>query len=635
MWLPIVLAYFTAVITLPGYLPFSATAVATIGFTVQPLVGAWLLRQFGSDGTVYRTEDVIRFVTGALLIAGIGPLFNTAGQITLHALSEAVWLTFTRAWAGGVLGILIVTPLIVAWHRPRTFPLGARQRFEAAGALTLLSISSYLLFWTSFSQAYSFLLIFLLCVSLFWIAIRLDARSVTSSLALLTIIGIMGSIVSHPVQTPLNQLLFSDELFIIVLVPVFLTFFSMVEERRQAELLLAGKVSELEYITEQLSENDRAKNEFIAILAHELRNPLSTTLSTLELLKLENLQPSTKTMIERGEQQTHAMRRLLDDLLDVARITERKFNISTEVTTLQTIMERCLLSCETFIQSKGHTLVVSLPDKDVPILVDPIRIEQVITNLLNNAAKYTPHNGRITLSTTLQDTWLQIEVSDNGRGIPLSQLEKIFAPFQQLGPAPHRTSGIGIGLFLTRQIVAMHGGTITAHSDGQHRGSRFTVVLPMSDESVVTAPTTSKEHGEDVMKTEKTHRILIVDDNEAAATGIFKILTFKGHQTHMVHSGTDALTAVHSFSPTVILLDIGLPDLSGYEVAKRIRAGQTHADVTLIALTGYGQREDKAEAFAAGCNYHLTKPVSITEIEAILEKLDGIETRRNTSIPNE
>jgi signal transduction histidine kinase/CheY-like chemotaxis protein len=621
MWLPISAAYLVAVMTLSGYLSPVGIVIATIGFTLQPLIGAWGMRKFGADGRVRKIRDVIVLVLGAFIIAAIGPVFNTFGQLLLHVLSDTMWLTFSRTWAGGVLGIIIMTPLIMSWYYKPYLLVDTQYFFETSGGFGFLLVSIYLLFWTNLSAAFVFPLIFLLCTALFWISFRFDLRGNAIALFLVAAGGIAGSIIMHPSPTPLNTQLFADELFLIIIAPLFMIILAIMEERRAADATLAEQMRMLQEVTEKLSTNDKAKNDFIAILAHELRNPLAAIVSTLELLKYDTLTEEGRSMVESGEQQTRAMRRLLDDLLDVARISERKLKIIKENTDLSTFIEYSVKATKHTMEAYHHTLTVSMPEETVILSIDPVRMEQVITNLLTNAAKYTPFGGAITLACLLEGPRLRIEVRDNGTGIAPQHLDKIFSPFHQLHPDADRASGIGVGLFLTRQIVEMHEGTIHADSEGEGLGSTFTILLPVAKVGQNASSHEMGHHAHAIpqKKEKQSKRVLIVDDNEVAALGISKLLAFKGFESKVVHTGQDAIDMFNDYQPEVVLLDIGLPDMSGHEVAKRIRGASSHGQsATLIALTGYGQEEDRTAALASGFDHHLTKPVSIEEIESII-----------------
>ncbi len=620
MGIPIALAHALSIITLTGIdVPITNVVLSTLGHTLQPLIGARILYAMGNNGTIHKIRDVLVLIGFSFIIAAIAPFISTLGQVLFETLRVSPWVTFSRTWVGGILGIIVVTPFVTGWCHSPSWPMQRKQLAEAVAAFGLLLVAIYSLFWVSI-PALVFAFIFLLCVTHFWIAFRFGSRVNTSALLLLTVLAILGSIIANPSATPLSRQLFADELFIILLAPIFLLFFAMAEERRQTTIRINAKVSELEEITHQLAINDSAKNEFIAILAHELRNPLSTIVSTLEVIKLEKLSGDSTAMVARAEQQAFGMRRLLDDLLDVARITEKKFDIVPEQTNLRTVIDVAVQSTNEARATKGQMIRVWMPENTVQLTVDPVRMEQVLVNLLNNAVKYSPEGSTVEILCSVDKDQLRIAIKDDGDGIPTERLEAIFSPFQQLGSATQRASGVGMGLFLTRQIVEMHGGTITAHSAGQGTGSTFTILLPINN-FVNTPEVEPAEQIETPTVNEVTTKhILVVDDNDVAATGMCRLLVHHGYDVDVANTGTDALTMVGERAPDAILLDIGLPDISGHEVAKRIRAtGDTKT--ILIALTGYGQESDKEEAFAAGFNHHLTKPVSITEVIVILNKV--------------
>ncbi len=615
MWVPICAALIIATLTSPSGLPLLNKAITVVGYTLQPLIGAYIAQRMGSNGSLHRVKDVMILLTVTLCASAIGPLFNTGGQVLLGTLSATTLVTFTRSWVGGALSIIVLTPLIVGWYHSPTWPFRKGQNAEAAAAFGFLTLAIYSLFWISIPSLV-FLFIFFLCAVLFWIASRFGSRVMTTSILYLTVLGILGSIIASPGETPLNTQLFADELFIILLAPIFYQFFVMAEERRQAEIRLKTKVGELENLTHQLAANDEAKNEFIAILAHELRNPLSTVVSTFEVLKLENLEAEASQLVRRAEQQTNGMRRLLDDLLDVARITEKKFAIIPEPIDLKTVIEHSVETTATLRESKKHSIRVWVPEQPVRMMADPIRLEQVITNLLNNAAKYSKPASTIEVLSSVDGNQVRIAIKDTGDGIPPERLEEIFSPFQQLVPAAHRSSGIGIGLFLARQIVEMHGGTITATSAGLGSGSTFTILLPLTP---VVAVYSQKDTAREKVAT-KAKRVLVVDDNEAAAAGMGRLLDHHGHTVRSAFDGRGALEALEDFEPDVVLMDIGLPDMSGHDVARKIRA-LGGVQPVLIALTGFGQESDKNEAVVSGFNHHLTKPVSIAEVIEIINQL--------------
>jgi signal transduction histidine kinase len=617
MWFPVACAYLVAVITLPSPPPPPEIFISLIGFTLQPILGAWGLEHFDSNGTIHRTHDVVVLILGSFVIAAVGPLSSIVGQLLFSGISSGTWLIFSRGWVGGVLGILVVTPFITGWYYSPRWPMTRRQLPEAVAALGLLMVSVYVLFWTAMSSSLAFLLIFTLCISLFWLALRFGSRVIVSAVLFLTVFGIMGSIISHPTPIHLNDQLLADELFIILIAPVFFVFFTVTEDRRVIQRTLAGKIRELEHMTKQLHSNDQSKNEFIAILAHELRNPLAAIVSTLELLHLDEQQVEQAKMLEAAGVQARVMRRLLEDLLDVARVEQKKFKLAKEPANLSDIITQSVALTQDIVRRRRHVVTISLPRKPVWLTADPIRLEQIVVNLLENAAKYTNPGGTIDLSLTRERGAAVIEVRDSGVGIPEAELGNIFLPFRQTRPAARMGSGLGIGLSVTKRLVEMHEGQIEVRSDGPGKGSTFIVRLPM--QRGVEPPSPIKRFTLPRRQKIAALEILVVDDNELAARALGKLLAHKGHSVTLAHTGWEALRIAARVRPQVMVLDIGLPDIDGYEVARRMR--RTSSALTLVALTGFGQDQDKRLAQEAGFDYHLVKPVSVTDVERVLRTL--------------
>lgn len=620
MTIPIALATFIAAISSPAQAPLLIVVINTIAQTITPVLGAYGLRRLGFSGSFERMKDVLLFMLGTVFIAAITPSIMVPAQFLMNTLGDSAYVSWTRSWAGRVLSILVLTPLILAWlpWKPITIQEGWKA-LEAVLALGLVGLSVYLLFWTSLAQSYSFLLLLGLFAGLFWVSGRFDSRAVMTALFATTTLGMAGAIIYAFSDNPLNQRLFSIELFVILIAPIFYIVSALIKERREAAEVLNDHIRKLEEAMRRLNLEDQSKNEFISILAHELRNPLAPVMSTLELLKLQkDLSDDSIHMIESAEQQTYAMRRLLDDLLDVARVTQKKFKLVREPTDIRTVIQHSLRSTENIMNVRGHTVHMTLPTDSVWLDADPVRLEQIMVNLLNNAAKYTEPGGTIQLSCTTKAETALITVRDNGIGIPPEVINDIFLPFRQVPAATQAGTGLGIGLSLTKRLVEMHGGTIKAESDGVGKGSTFTVQLPIPPQMQLALPRVAPKK----KKAAKTAplKILVVDDNEAAADGLGKLLTYKGHEVVCAYNGAKAIEAMSSFDPRVVLLDIGLPDQTGYDVAMHLRS-MVNKPLTLVALTGYGQEEDKAKAKQAGFDHHLIKPVGIAEVEALLSKI--------------
>lgn len=369
-------------------------------------------------------------------------------------------------------------------------------------------------------------------------------------------------------------------------------------------------------IREQLSEADRRKDEFLATLAHELRNPLAPIRTGLAIMKRDPASPSAAHAREIMERQLTHMVRLIDDLLDVSRITLGRLQLKKENVSLQTIIESALEASKPAIEAGHHTLTISLPEHEVVLYADPTRLSQTISNLLNNASKYTPDRGAIYLHARLTNYGIEIAVKDNGLGIPPEMKDQVFQLFGQINRTLDRAQGgLGIGLALVRNLVELHGGTVSAESEGPGKGSTFTISLPSSLITSASLPSPSTAEGA-VQGLGK--RVLIVDDNVDAAQSLSMLAELLGHSTEMAFTGPDALQKLPSFKPDIIFLDIGLPGMSGFEVAAAIKKSHPQPPPFIIALTGWGTEETKQKAKESGFDEHLTKPVEIATVERIL-----------------
>jgi len=378
-------------------------------------------------------------------------------------------------------------------------------------------------------------------------------------------------------------------------------------------------ITERKRAEEALRLADRRKDEFLAMLAHELRNPLAPIRNAVQLLKMqETTDPKLVLSCNIIDRQVTHMARLLDDLLDVARIMQGKISLKLECFELTDIVNNAIETNRPLIESRRQELTISQASTPQWIEGDRIRLAQVLSNLLNNAAKYTGEGGKITLTVIRENSDAVIEVRDTGIGIAPDILPHIFDLFIQADHSlAHSQGGLGIGLTLVRQLVEIHGGTITAASAGIGQGSAFTVRLPTLSMDASAAKSALTES---VLPTSK-FRILVVDDYADAAESLTMLLQAEGHEVEMADCGIKAIERAQEFHPQVVLLDIGLPDLDGYEVAKRLRALPEFRDAFLIALTGYGQTEDRELSKSAGFNHHLLKPLKFEELSSLLMSL--------------
>ncbi|HKS08156.1 MAG TPA: PAS domain S-box protein, partial [Pyrinomonadaceae bacterium] len=381
----------------------------------------------------------------------------------------------------------------------------------------------------------------------------------------------------------------------------------------------------LRVLAADLSENDRRKNEFLATLAHELRNPLAPMTNMLEVVKRSDGNTDVlKRAHETIERQLGQMVRLVDDLLDLNRITHDRLELRRSEVELSSVIQQAVEVARPHIDAAGHRLSVELPDEPVYLNADRTRLAQVFGNLLNNSSKYTKPDGRISLTAKRDGDEVVVTVKDNGAGIPPDKLDSIFDMFMQVDRTAERSQGgLGIGLTLVKRLVEMHGGSIEPRSAGEGMGSEFVVRLPILSE-----PTNAGRDGSGVARESVPRRILIVDDNRDSADSLAMLLEITNNQTYQAHDGLEALAAIEKYRPEVVLLDIGLPTLDGHEVCRRVREQPWGKDIVIIALTGWGQEDDRRKSQEAGFNGHLVKPIDYEKLLELLNELtNGSETR--------
>jgi two-component system CheB/CheR fusion protein len=392
----------------------------------------------------------------------------------------------------------------------------------------------------------------------------------------------------------------------------------------------SSEIHEQKEMQRTLREADRRKDEFLATLAHELRNPLAPIRNALHIMRLKADDPPT---VEQArlimERQLGQMVRLVDDLLDVGRITRGRLELRKERVELATIVKNALDTTRPLIEAAGHRLTVSLPALPVHLDVDPVRLGQVLANLLNNAAKYMDRGGHIWLSAVRGERDVVISVRDEGIGIPCEALPTIFEMFMQVEESLARSrGGLGIGLTLARQLVELHGGSIEAQSQGPGKGAEFRVRMPIVP--VVTALDDPREL-EPQADLPVSFRILVADDNIDAAESMGIMLRLMGNDVRIVRDGQQAVDEDAGFRPDLALLDIGMPRLNGYDVARFIRHQRWGKEIVLVALTGWGQEEDKRKAAEAGFDHHFTKPVSPVDIANLMTQLRAASAPQDKS----
>ncbi|HEX4131403.1 MAG TPA: response regulator [Pirellulales bacterium] len=375
---------------------------------------------------------------------------------------------------------------------------------------------------------------------------------------------------------------------------------------------------------QDIQENDRRKNEFLAMLAHELRNPLAPIRNAVELLRVSQLDPADVTYVrDVVERQVQQLVRLVDDLLDISRITRGKITLQKQTVDLVEIVDRAVEMSRPLIESRRHTLHYEGSHERLLVDGDPIRLTQVVSNLLNNAAKYTPDGGDIYVSLQAEGDRLAIRVRDTGIGIPPQMLGHVFELFTQVDRSLDRSQGgLGVGLTLVRRLVDMHQGTVSVHSAGPNQGSEFVVTLPALPCQVPLPQEAVPSLAVEPSRADQRKRVLVVDDNADAAMSLSMLLRMRGHATEVYYDGPSALEHAEAFRPDLVLLDIGLPGMDGYEVARCMRQSEVLRQTTLAALTGYGRAEDQELSHEAGFDHHLVKPIQLKQLDELLAQLD-------------
>ena len=397
-----------------------------------------------------------------------------------------------------------------------------------------------------------------------------------------------------------------------------------ITDRRRVEAEREKLEDNLRELAANLSEADRRKNEFLAMLAHELRNPLAPMSNAVRALRLGGHEgESLRSASDMLERQVRQMSRLVDDLLDMSRITRGRIELRKEPLELAPLVSHAVEAARALYRSMDHELTVTMPDAPMQLSADPARLAQVIGNLLNNASKFTDKGGHVWLMVEKDGHEAVIRVRDNGIGIAQEHIPGLWEMFAQVDTSLERSrGGLGIGLTLVKTLVEMHGGTVEAQSDGLMRGSEFTVRLPILSD--VALPASHTRVSEPPLPTMR-RRVLIVDDSEDGAESLAMLLQLGGHETHIAHDGVEAIEAAEKLRPDVVLLDIGLPRLNGYEVCHRLRKEPWAKNLVLVALTGWGQEEDRHRSREAGFDAHLVKPVDHDALLRLLASLPGVD----------
>ena len=617
IWPGIAIGAFLVNFSLGASIP-ETTGIA-IGNTLEAITTLAILKRMHFEGKFARLVDSFTFITAVSVAPIVSATIGVASLVIggSVAFSEFVQ-TWTSWWTGDLLGALVLVPLVLSWSTPRVYPWTPTEQLERWISIFLSSALSIYLFWYGSSSAFQPSL-YPLFVPLAWTALRSGLRWTTLNIFILAVIAETGQLFGKGAFAgyPADIELLMTQLFVGTCAAGFLIIAVMARERRLNLNAMNSNMIKLEAALKRISGEDSAKSEFIAILAHELRNPLAPVLSNLEYMQLDAVAANAEVLRSVGNIHHHvkSMARLLDDLLDISRINNKKYRLERSVIPLAPMITHAVEMSSHAVRARNHAIEVHIPERSVYLDADPMRLEQIIVNILNNAAKFTAVGGKIYLSVIPLENHVAITIRDNGIGIDPDTLQYIFEPFRHFDGYQRETPGLGLGLSLTKRLVELHGGTISVLSAGKNLGSEFVITLPTTAQQPALASTQSEQripHG-------RKHRVLVVDDNKPAADGLAKLLRHFGYETEIAYDGAEALAAIASFRPTVAVLDIGLPGMNGYEVAEK--AQLLVGAPALIAVTGYGQSTDKQKARDCGFAFHLTKPVGIRDLTSVLEKI--------------
>ncbi|MFL6579823.1 MAG: MASE1 domain-containing protein [Burkholderiales bacterium] len=599
--------------------PLLAVLIGT-GNTLEAVAAAALVHRYISPrGELESGEAVVMFVAmsalSALIAATIGTVSLTlAGALNRADLSSNAWTWFE----GDFTGMLIVAPLVLNWCM-RPLPSWNTDKALEAAALALSTVLVTVFIFRNLVSAGVLPLVFITLPFVLWAAIRFEQRVVTAAIAAMSAISVWYTLQAESRYGPDSEELTSFFLlsYTSTLMMTGLVMNAIIGQRERAELAVRQRVHELQ-------ESGRHINEFLAMLSHELRNPLAPMVNALALMRKlpPNRHPQLLGIIER---QVAHLSHIVDDLLDVSRITRGKILLQKAVVDLNDIVSRALDASRALIEAHGHALESQFFGEPLFVNVDATRISQVVLNLINNAVKYTPAGGRIAISVSRESGRAVFKVRDSGIGIGAELLPKVFDLFMQGDRALDRSEGgLGIGLTIARRIIEMHGGSIDASSSGPGQGSEFAVRIPLAPAPAPAANVALPDNG--AVPRVEHRRLLIVDDHRENADTLATLLASLGHQVATAYDGRKAIELAQQIHPDAVLLDIGLPGMNGYEVARALRSAPQGAHTVLIAVSGYGQDEDRRRSREAGFDYHLVKPVDPARLGDIINSLGAEET---------
>lgn len=540
--------YFAALIS--GVLAGIASPLLIVlpaAITLQAIAGASMLRKLNIDPLFRRYRDTLHLIVTVAAISFIGPTL-TAFAVSARGMSYP-FAGWGHAYIASLFCLLIITPFVLRWFTKPRFSRTTTEIVETAAVFAVLLGINVLFFVEGVQTVSGISVAYILLVPLFFIALRLRPRFVTLALLITALFAI---------AAPAGNL-FEIELFLIALSIILLTVTSLEEELRVNANLVRSQFATLENAVSRVSSESKAKNDFIAVLAHELRNPLAPIVSALELLKLKGTHDEDDVRaFDMMTERMGVVRQLLDDLLDISRISEHKVVLKQETVNLEAVLEHAVLSTDHHRKQRHQQLVFRAPETPLRVLGDPVRLEQIFSNLLTNASKYSDSGDTVTLSAQQKDSTVEIEVSDQGLGLSPGALETIFIPFHQLEQGERSMKGLGIGLALVRSFVEMHGGAVAATSDGPGLGSSFTVNLPLFHSGI---PSIKR----------RSAVALIVDDNDAASGSLGRLLEIEGCSVMYAYDTAQAVEQGIRLSPDIIFINVDTPNQDGHTIAKTLR----------------------------------------------------------------
>jgi signal transduction histidine kinase len=579
----------------------AATGIAA-GNTLEGLAAAWLIGRFAHGSACFeRVGDVFRFAGAAVVATTVSA---TVGVLSLALTGQAAWAFLGGIWAtwwlGDLAGALIFAPPLILWYLDRSLDIPPERAVETILAPALVLAVGVLCFAAPVASNYP---IMFLCVPpLAWVAFRFGPRAAATHVALLSMIAVYTTSngVGPFVLAARNESLLVLQAFMATLAMMMLPIAALVADHRRASAQLAAINAHERRARAEAEAASAFKDEFISMLSHELRNPLQAISSSVWLMERPgNVDEGTGRALDIIRRQSEHLTRLVNDLIDVARLTAGRIALLVQPVNLAEAVRRNVSALDATGSLKNHKIEVNV--QPVWLRADPARLDQMLSNLLANAVKFTPSGGTVRITALREKNDAVVRVSDNGAGISRELLPRVFELFTQGERGlDRREGGMGVGLALVQRLARLHGGRVEAASEGPGKGSEFTLHLPIEERAI------GPVEAVDSTRESKPRRVLIVEDHADVRHALRTLLEHDGHMVYEAADGAEGIEAAERLKPDVVLIDIGLPRVDGYQVAQAIRAKLGH--LRLVAVTAYGQPEDKRRARDAGFDEHLVKP---------------------------